>query len=175
VFHIELPPLRDRKEDIPLIVEAMIHNLNRKHDTRVTHATPEFLAGLQERNWEGNVRELRNIIERAVTLAGSGPIRPSHVPFGLKPHIPVEPASVSETEVAPAAPASVEHGMLPVKLGMTIGEAERVLIEATLVHAGMNKTRAASILDISTKTLHTKLRQYQLGSGDALGDEELSA
>lgn len=171
VFHIELPPLRDRKEDIPLIVEAMIHNLNRKHETRVTHATPEFLAALQERSWEGNVRELRNIVERAVILAGSGPIRPSHVPFGVRPAT----QQTSHPDAPAAAPVPIEPGTLPVKLGMTIGEAERVLIEATLAHTGMNKTRAASILDISTKTLHTKLRQYQLLAGDATLEEELSA
>ncbi len=189
VFHIELPPLRDRKEDIPLIVESMIHSLNRKHDTRVTHASPEFLAGLQERNWEGNVRELRNIVERAIILAGSGPIRPSHVPFGLKAaaaaadaaHLMPHPlahgveAEAPHLPPPPPLPAPIEPGALPVHVGMTIGEAERVLIEATLVHAGLNKTRAASILDISTKTLHTKLRQYQLLSGDAPGDEEVLA
>jgi DNA-binding NtrC family response regulator len=60
-------------------------------------------------------------------------------------------------------------------VGMTIGDAERVLIEATLAHAGMNKTRAASILDISTKTLHAKLRQYRLESGEPGGDEEMSS
>ena len=85
VFHIEIPPLRDRKDDIPLIVEAMIHSLNRKHDTRVTDASPDFLAALQERNWEGNVRELRNVVERAVILAGAGTLRPSHVPYGIRP------------------------------------------------------------------------------------------
>ena len=60
------------------------------------------------------------------------------------------------------------------KIGMTIADAERILVEATLSHAGMNKTKAASILDISAKTLHTKLRQYQT-SGDALSEEELLA
>ena len=98
MFHIEIPPLRDRKDDIPLIVEAMIHNLNRKHDTRVTDASPEFLAALQEQNWEGNVRELRNIVERAVILAGSGTIRPSHVPYGIRIQTVTEPA-VAETVV----------------------------------------------------------------------------
>jgi DNA-binding NtrC family response regulator len=187
VFHIELPPLRDRKEDIPMIVEAMIHNLNKKHDTRVTHASPEFLAMLQERSWEGNVRELRNVLERAVILASAGPIRPGDVPFISRPHVAAAPqhhamaAEVGGSGTghlppvthSPSVPSDPEA--LPVRLGMTIGEAERVLIEATLASTAMNKTRAASILDISTKTLHTKLRQYQLVSGDATGDEEISS
>jgi DNA-binding NtrC family response regulator len=190
VFHIELPPLRDRKEDIPMIVEAMIHNLNKKHDTRVTHATPEFLAMLHERNWEGNVRELRNVVERAVILAASGPIRPGDVPFLTRPHgAPAPHHEVLAAEAAgaggngsavvtasrPVTPPPSDPDALPIKLGMTIGQAERVLIEATLANSGMNKTRAAAILDISTKTLHTKLRQYQLISSDTPGEDELPA
>ena len=170
VFHIELPPLRDRKDDIPLIVQAMIHNLNRKHDTRVTDASPDFLAALQERNWEGNVRELRNVIERAVILAGSGTLRPSHVPYG----IPLT-ASTAEPAVESVPVAAPDPGTVTLRLGTTIDEAERVLIEATLTHAGMNKTRAASILGITTKTLHTKLRLYQLSAGEAVGEDETAA
>jgi len=172
VFHIELPPLRDRKEDIPPIVEAMIHSLNRKHDTRVTHASPEFLAGLHERNWEGNVRELRNIIERAVILTGTGPIRSGEARPGARPvtmptaarlhkaEPDAEPPSLERRTALPETP-TVDSKMVPVTVGMTVGEAERLLIEATLAHAGMNKTRAATILDISTKTLHAKLHQYE--------------
>ncbi len=167
VFHIDIPPLRERKDDIPLIVEALIHHLNRKHDTRVTDASPEFLAAMQEQNWEGNVRELRNIVERAVILAGSGTIRLSHVPYGIRPPSFTEP--VPQPAPAPAPPP--DPGIIQLRLGTTIDEAERVLIEATLTHAGMNKTRAASILGITAKTLHTKLRQYQLG-GDNSGEDE---
>ncbi len=166
VFHIEIPPLRDRKDDIPLIVEAMIHSLNRKHDTRVTDASAEFLAALQEQNWEGNVRELRNIVERAVILAGAGTIRRSHVPFGIRQPLAAEPV------VEPVVPAPPDPGTIHLRLGTTIDEAERVLIEATLAHAGMNKTRAASILGITAKTLHTKLRQYQLVGGEIAGEED---
>ena len=168
VFHIEIPPLRERKDDIPLIVEAMIHNLNRKHETRITDASPEFLATLQEQNWEGNVRELRNIVERAVILAGSGSIRPSHVPYGMKVQVVTEPTAAA----VPVAPAPVDPGIINLRLGTTIDEAERVLIEATLTHAGMNKTRAASILGITAKTLHTKLRQYQLATGEGPGEDD---
>ena len=168
VFHIDIPPLRERKDDIPLIVEAMVHNLNRKHDTRVTDASPEFLAALQEQNWEGNVRELRNIVERAVILAGSGTIRLSHVPYGIRTQTtPSEPVA----EQAGAPVPAPDPGTIHLRLGTTIDEAERVLIEATLAHAGMNKTRAASILGITAKTLHTKLRQYQLGGTEAPEEE----
>jgi DNA-binding NtrC family response regulator len=169
VFHIAIPPLRDRKDDIPLIVEAMIHNLNRKHDTRVTDAGPEFLMSLQDRNWDGNVRELRNVVERAVILAGAGTLHPSHVPYGIGP----QPIELPAAEPVPPVPPDPD--IVSLRLGTTIEDAERVLIEATLRHAGMNKTRAASILGITTKTLHTKLRQYQLASADAVADDETAA
>lgn len=160
VFHIEIPPLRDRKDDIPLIVEAMIHDLNRKHETRVTDASPEFLRALQEHNWEGNVRELRNIVERAVILTGAGTIRSSHAPYEVRP------PSMVERAAAPTPPSPEDLGTVNLRLGTTIEEAERALIETTLAHAGGNKTRAASILGITPKTLHAKLRQYQTAAGE---------
>ena len=187
VFQIHLPPLKDRKEDIPLITEAMIHNLNRKHETRVTHASPEFLATLQNRDWEGNVRELRNIVERAVILTGSGPIRSAHG-TALKPAIASGASEGTSPETAPDIPPSTlaspanagfvpgsDPDLVPVKVGMTIGDAERLLISATLERTGMNKTRAAAMLDISTRTLHTKLGQYRLSTEDAPVEDELQA
>jgi DNA-binding NtrC family response regulator len=147
VFHLALPPLRDRPGDIPMIAATLIERLNQKHATRVTHLMPDALAMLAEQRWEGNVRELRNVIERAVILAGSGPILRSHL--ALNPH-----------RFTPAPAAANSNGGLQVHLGMTVADAERVLIEATLEHAQSNKTRAASVLGISTKTLHGKLKLY---------------
>ena len=114
-------------------------------------------------NWEGNVRELRNVVERAVIIAGEGVLDPKHAAFGMKrpqPQVKAEPTA--------------ESGGVGVDVGMTIDEAERLLIEATLAHAGNNKTRAALILGISTKTLHVKLRQYRMelaGSGEEDGSD----
>ena len=166
VFHIRIPPLRDRKDDIPLLVEAMIHNLNRKHGTRVTDASEAFLAALHKRNWEGNVRELRNIVERAVILTGAGTIRPALAPLEAQKDAVFE-AVVEEHAIAVEhAPARASEasagGTVSFRPGTTIEDAERALIETTLVHAGMNKTRAASMLGITTKTLHSKLRTYKL-------------
>ena len=164
VFQIHLPPLRERKEDIPRIVEAMIDSMNEKHSTKVQSASPVFYQGLMAMNWEGNVRELRNVVERAVIIAGEGILEPKHAAFGMKRAQP-------EAKVEPRA-ESVGSGGVGVVVGMTIDEAERLLIESTLAHAGNNKTRAALILGISTKTLHVKLRQYRLDG--ASGGEELS-
>ena len=155
VFHIELPPLRHRMDDIPLIVEAMIHSLNRKHETRVTQASPEFLEALQKPDWDGNVRQLRNVVERAVIMAGSGTLRPSHVPYGIVPR------ATEEYTPQPSGSAKRDDRNIRLKLGASIDEAEQVLIEATLADNEGDKKRTAAILGITTKTLHTKLSQYQ--------------
>ena len=81
VFQIVLPPLRERKEDIPPIAEVMIQTLNKKHGTRVTGLDSEVLDLLHRYDWPGNVRELRNVIERATIVAGEGLIQPTHLPF----------------------------------------------------------------------------------------------
>jgi DNA-binding NtrC family response regulator len=148
VFHIALPPLRDRLEDIPPIVASLIERLNRKHGTRVTHVTPDALAALGEQQWEGNVRELRNVIERAVIIASEGPLLRSHLMFASQRRV-----SSSAAQHAPG---------LDVRVGMTVADAERVLIQATIEQANGNKTRAAAILGISTKTLHGKLKLYRI-------------
>ena len=165
VFHIALPPLRDRIEDLPLIAATLTDKLNKKHGLRVTHVDAMAIEVLSAHRWDGNVRELRNVIERAMILAGEGPILSHHLYLPgqrdvLKPKIVVEP------EVAAATPG------LGIQVGMSIEEAERALIEATLLRTNNNKTRAAITLGISAKTLHTKLKQYRLSAADDDGMEE---
>jgi DNA-binding NtrC family response regulator len=187
VFQIHLPPLRERKEDIPRIVEAMIANMNQKHNTKVLGASNAFYDEMMELPWAGNVRELRNVVERAVIIASEGILEPRHTAFGLRRNPaaagPATPATAPLPErpttafVAPtpaAAPPPPPHTQaigVGVDVGMTIDEAERRLIEATLEYAGNNKTKAASILGISTKTLHVKLRQYRISGEEATVEE----
>ncbi len=155
VFHIPLPPLRERVEDIPPIAAALIDRMNQKHSTRVTHVASDALAALMEQRWEGNVRELRNVIERAVILANEGPILRSHL-------------VIASQKQSPAPATAHPHG-LDIRVGMTVEDAERVLIHATLERTNSNKTRAASILGISTKTLHGKLKSYRDAEPSAKG------
>jgi DNA-binding NtrC family response regulator len=150
VFPIPLPTLRDRREDIPVLVTALLEEMNRKHGTKVTDAGPEFLERLTAYNWPGNVRELRNVLERAAILGGEGTLKPEHLPPGLGGT--AGPAQVN-------AAASNENE-LRVPVGSTIEQAERALIELTLEYTKNNKTRAAEILGISQKTLFNKLKEY---------------
>jgi DNA-binding NtrC family response regulator len=150
VFPIPLPSLRERREDIPVLVTALLEEMNRKHGTKVTDAGAEFLERLTAYNWPGNVRELRNVLERAAILGGEGTLKPEHLPPGLGGT--AGPAQVN-------AAASNENE-LRVPVGSTIEQAERALIELTLEYTKNNKTRAAEILGISQKTLFNKLKEY---------------
>ena len=80
VFHINLPPLRERMDDLPLLCEALLRDLNRKHGTRVVEIAAEVMEQFRRHPWPGNVRELRNMLERAVILAGEGTIAIEHLP-----------------------------------------------------------------------------------------------
>jgi DNA-binding NtrC family response regulator len=150
VFHIELPPLRERLDDIPVLAAALIERLNTKHNTKVVGLDRAVLAQFKARDWHGNIREFRNALERAVILAGEGLLAAEHF---LEAPRPVVHAAADSN--------------LDIRVGLTIDEAEQALIHATLQQTANNKTRAASILGISAKTLHVKLKQYSLESEEA--------
>ncbi len=162
VFHISLPPLRERKEDIPLLAAALIRDVNRKHDCRVTHLSPEVVERFQASSWPGNVRELRNLIERAAIVAGAGEIQLGHLP-GAVAAAPraVQPGPAGTPERAP------EDDMLQVRAGAPMSEVEEAYLRLTLKHTKNNKRQAADLLGICLRTLHTKLRSYE--EGKAMG------
>jgi DNA-binding NtrC family response regulator len=148
VFPIPLPPLRQRKDDLPALSQALLADLNRKHGTKVTELSADVLSRFQTYDWPGNVRELRNVLERAVILAGEGIIQVAHLPIGFA------------GAPAPSGGIPAANGELRVQVGQTIEQTERALIELTLEHTKNNKTRAAEILGISQKTLFNKLKEY---------------
>jgi transcriptional regulator with PAS, ATPase and Fis domain len=151
VFQVHMPPLRERKSDIPSLAEALLAELNRKHECRVAEISAAVYEAFERHNWPGNVRELRNVVERAVILAGEGAIERKHLPAFLLNGAAPAPAPAA----APEDPDSVRF-----TVGTTVEEAEKGLILRTLEHTRNNKTRAAEILGISLKTLHNKLKEY---------------
>jgi DNA-binding NtrC family response regulator len=162
VFNLHMPPLREHKEDIPAIIEALLADMNTKHGREVKGVDGEMLARLMAHDWPGNVRELRNTIERAVILCGEGYMETRHLPptFGQRF---MRSDAVSNNN-------NNDSGV-HVEIGSTVDEAERMLILKTLESTRNNKTRAAEILGISLKTLHNKLKEYgSAGSSD--GAEE---
>ena len=149
VFHLELPPLRERPEDIPLLCQHFVRLFSEKHDVPVEgfrEASLELLGGY---SWPGNVRELRNVVERAVIVAGDGLVDPSHLPPFLRDEEPV--------------PAG---DRVSVPVGTTAAEAEKRLILQTLDHTGWNKAEAARQLDLDPKTIRNKLKRWGVEEPD---------
>jgi transcriptional regulator with PAS, ATPase and Fis domain len=172
VFHIHLPPLRERKEDIQPIAEALLGDLNRKHECRVTDISAGALDAISRHQWPGNVRELRNVLERAVILAGEGSIEMNHLPAFLQTMPAASGGAVAppghEPGTGGAAPAN-DSDQVKFQIGTTVEQAEKGLILRTLEHTRNNKTRAAEILGISLKTLHNKLKEYGAGKEYGIG------
>jgi DNA-binding NtrC family response regulator len=143
VFAIELPPLRHRKDDLPLLVQSFIAEFNARNNKQVATLEPDAMRMLEQYNWPGNVRELRNVIERAVILTPGQFIEAKHLP----------PLVAGSPDIAKPT--------LALTPGTTVEEAEQRLILMTLEHTRDNKTRAAEILGISLKTLHNKLNKLR--------------
>jgi len=164
VFHVHLPPLRERKEDVRAISEFLIGDLNRKHNCKVSDVAPDVLDAFMKHAWPGNVRELRNVLERAVILSGEGTIEVRHLPAIFQNRPAAAPNLAAPDATAPAA----ENDTVQFSIGTTVEDAEKGLILRTLEHTKNNKTRAAEILGISLKTLHNKLKEYgskEVGAG----------
>ena len=142
VFTIEMPPLRARPEDIPLLSQHFINQFNVKHGTAVEGVSEATLERLGGYDWPGNVRELRNVIERAIILARQGWIETVHLPPFIRG---------DETEGRPG---------LVLPEGITVAEAEKLLILQTLERVGNNKAKAARLLGIDVKTIRNKLRTW---------------
>ena len=160
VFHLSLPPLRDRKEDIPSIAAGMIRDLNRKHGCRVTHLSQDVLDWFAAESWPGNVRELRNQVERAVIMASEGEIQMRHLPGVAGAQKTVTPQVAPPRETAAPAPALPDN-TLQVPVGVRMSEVEENYIRLTLKHTKNNKKRAAELLGLCLRTLHNKLRTYE--------------
>jgi DNA-binding NtrC family response regulator len=141
VFSIHLPPLRERREDIPLLARNFIEEFNRQDNRQVRGLSSEAEKELERYHWPGNVRELRNVIQRAVVISGTGLIGIEHLP---------------DTVLRAAAPAPVPTGgsVTPIR------EMERDMILRALEETGQDKRRAAQLLGISLKTLYNKLAKY---------------
>jgi transcriptional regulator with PAS, ATPase and Fis domain len=136
VFCIDIPPLRDRREDIPLLVDHFLNKFCMATSRQVPPIATEALELLMQHDWPGNVRELENSVERALVVGRGGEIRPADFAFQFQATEP--------------------------RAGQTLDDVERVHIERILRETQHNLSRAARILDIDRTTLYNKLRRYQL-------------
>jgi DNA-binding NtrC family response regulator len=143
VFAIEIPPLRERRDDVPLLIQRFLNEFNATNEKAVRGVDQDAMQILEQYPWPGNIRELRNVIERATILADSEFIGTRNLP----------PLLVTRGEVT--------LPNITLTPGTTVDEAERQLILLTLDHMHNNKTRAAEVLGISLKTLHNKLNRMK--------------
>jgi two-component system response regulator FlrC len=144
VIPLEVPPLRERMADIEALAHHFVGKYNKENGFTVSGIGSEAMARLKSHGWPGNVRELENVIQRAVVFAKAGEISVAHL------HL---------DGAQRAAPSDSASGLLP---GMSVAEAERILIIKTLEACGDNRTRAAEMLNISIRTLRNKLHEYKL-------------
>ena len=144
VFPIDLPPLRDRLDDLPLLVSHFLREIGaREGSTR--HASPQALKRLAEYGWPGNVRELRNVLQRAYVMTTGSEIADKWLPRNPR----VEPV-----------PVLGNSGALKVNIGTPLAAVERQVILATLEHYAHHKERTAAALGVSLKTLYNRLKEY---------------
>jgi len=144
VIHVKLPPLRERRDDIPLLAQHMVKELSERHQRPARLISHEVLEIFARHPWPGNVRELRNVMEHAIIICDGQRIEKQHLSSQL-----FDGRSLRAEETI----------TLPV--GIALDEAERQLILKTLIKTNNNKTRAAELLQISLKTLHNKLKLYR--------------
>jgi DNA-binding NtrC family response regulator len=152
VVPITLPPLRDRREDVPLIAHAFLKEFARENDKPVVDFTVDAMEAMLKYSWPGNVRELRSAIERAVLLCRGDRVTARELPEAIRLLQPLT------TSAVPPEPSILGQGTL------TLKEAERQLIIRALKEADGNRTQAARKLGMSRRTLHRKLHTYQLES-----------
>ena len=147
VMPIQIPPLRDRAEDIPLLCQAFIDRFNRSLKRQITEVTPSALSRLMRHRWPGNVRELENAIERAMVFAEGKQLKSDYF----------------SPEIGTGAESDPAGGVIA---GFSLKEAQRILEKQLIVKAleetGGNRTRAAKLLEISHPSLLSKMRTYEI-------------
>lgn len=163
VLPLSLPPLRERKDDIPLLVNHFLEKHGRLNDRPKPEVSQETLNVLKNYNWRGNVRELENVVERALLLSDGKMIQPQNLLMHSSQEAPVLNA---ENSAAVSGVESSKSSSMGIEVGMSMKEAEKKLIFETLKETKGNRTHASNILGISIRTLRNKLNEYR-GEGDS--------
>ncbi|HUP45484.1 MAG TPA: sigma-54 dependent transcriptional regulator [Thermoanaerobaculia bacterium] len=152
VFPIDVPPLRDRLEDIPLFAHFFLQKLNETEDKKIEKIEPDFIEALQQYEWPGNVRELRNVVNRAYIMARGDSLTAECLPDKLL-----------------GARRLRTRSAVNIPLGQPMEEVERIVIEETLNMMAGDRRKTAEILGISYKTLYNKTKKYKAAGAE---DEE---
>ncbi|MEW5815726.1 MAG: sigma-54 dependent transcriptional regulator [Spirochaetota bacterium] len=143
VVNIHVPPLRERKEDIPLLVSAFIKEFAEENNKTIEGIDPKARTALYNHSWPGNIRELRNCIESAVVMAKGNVLNLEDLP--------------------PSIHSEADSDYIKISPGSSLSEAEKEIIRSTLLYLKGNKSKTAEVLGIGRKTLHRKINEYKLG------------
>jgi DNA-binding NtrC family response regulator len=157
VFPIELPPLRDRLADVPLLAEHFLVQIG-DQEGQAKRFLPQALARLGRYSWPGNVRELRNAVQRAYIMATADTIDDEYLPRDAAP-------TPLPTPNAPARQPTA--ATVTLNLGSSMAQMEKELILATLTHCNFQKERTAAVLGVSLKTLYNRLKEYSADDAQA--------
>ena len=149
IFSIIIPPLRERKEDIPLLVDFFIHKINRQLHLNIENVSQQAIECLIKFNWPGNIRDLENAIQSAAILSQGSSIREEHLPLRIRGYSTLD----KSTEI---------KGGLDEKVKKINTQVEKELILDALRRCNYNRTSTAEFLKISRKTLFNKMRQYNI-------------
>jgi len=152
VIYLRVPPLRERRDDIPILVDAFVKQFAQLNAKRITGIEPAVLECLKGYQWPGNIRELRNIVERMVVLSQEETLRVSLVPEDIR-----HPRNGARHAAVPANPGGAQQ----------LQDVEREFIKTKLAESRGNKSLAAKLLGISRRTLYRKIEEYKLGEGSA--------
>jgi DNA-binding NtrC family response regulator len=147
VIYIKVPPLRERKEDIPFLVDSFIKNISMANGKKVREISAEAMDSLKQYDWPGNIRELKNIIERMVVLSNGDTLSSQNIPEDIRYYSQGTSPKVS----------SISHGH-----STSLSEIEKEVIRKTIGDVKGNKSLAAKKLGISRRTLYRKIDEYQL-------------
>jgi two-component system response regulator HydG/two-component system response regulator AtoC/two-component system response regulator FlrC len=163
VVPVHVPALRERDGDVPLLAEAFCQRFIRNHGVPVKGLTPESFTALQGHDWPGNIRELQNVLERAVILCGEeGYIHPEQLGLTAPPQAGEGDAPTGAIDESPtAAVSTVTTTVAANGVPTTLANLEKQHILSTLKQCEGNRTRTAETLDINIRTLRNKLNEYK--------------
>jgi transcriptional regulator with PAS, ATPase and Fis domain len=153
VVNIDVPPLRERKEDIPLLAVAFLKEFSEENSKHIEGIDPKARIALYNYSWPGNIRELRNCMESAVVMSKDNIITLDDLP--------------------PAVKSDSDENYIKIQLGTSLEEAEKEIIRNTLIQQKGNKSKTAEILGIGRKTLHRKIQEYNLEQEGEVADSSI--
>jgi two-component system nitrogen regulation response regulator NtrX len=153
VIPILVPPLRDRVEDIPDLVQHFVAQFSRENNRRLARFSPGALAALSEARWRGNIRELRNVVERLLIMSGGETIEAEDVRMVVRPDRAPAPAGAAPEAAAPS-------GTRPTTLREFKEWSERAFLVEKLREFGWNISKTADVIDTPRSNLYKKLEQY---------------